>query len=188
MAIINIRQIEEAIYNLCVQANTYYSAELYDIIYKKLKSSKDSIERQKLYNILKNIELAFTKKRPLCQDTGQVIIFLELGQNCQLRGKNINIAINNAVAKAYKENYFRKSVVKNAIFNRINTNDNTPAIIYKDIIEGDFINIKLLVKGAGSENYSDVKTLTPTATQEEIFEFIKQTISSFLLNYHNIIK
>lgn len=140
------------------------------------EESSDSDKKNKLLNILKNIKLASDTNRPLCQDTGQVIIFLELGQNLLIHGILLKDAINNAVKRAYIDNYYRKSVVENSLFNRTNTNTNTPVIIYTDIIEGDSININLLIKGAGSENYSTLKMFKPTASKEEIFEFIKQSV------------
>lgn len=178
MVNISTNKISEAVYNLCLQANTCLDADIYNIVYKKFINEQNETEKQKLYNILKNAKIAYEKKRPLCQDTGQVIIFLEIGENVKLEGNNLKKIINEAVEKSYNDNYFRKSVVHNAIFDRTNTNTNTPAIIYTDIIEGEHINIKLLVKGAGSENYSNIKVLTPTATRTELFEHIKTTIAN----------
>jgi len=175
---IDTKTIEEAVYNLCIQANTSYSEILYEIIYDKFIKSKDKSEKQKLFNILKNSEIAYNTKRPLCQDTGQVIVFLKIGQNCKICGENINVAINNAISRAYTENKYRMSIVKNAIFDRTNTKQNTPAIIYTDIVDGNSINIQMLIKGAGSENYSNFKALTPTSTKEEIFAFIRDTINN----------
>ena len=168
--------IEEAVYNLCIRANTLYDNHLYNTLLSMYEQSSDSDKKNKLLNILKNIKLASDTNRPLCQDTGQVIIFLELGQNLLIHGILLKDAINNAVKRAYIDNYYRKSVVENSLFNRTNSNTNTPVIIYTDIIEGDSININLLIKGAGSENYSTLKMFKPTASKEEIFEFIKQSV------------
>lgn len=178
MKIINTNLIEEAVYNLCVQANTQYDGNLYNTIYEYYSQTQDNIKKQKLQNILKNIKIANDTKRPLCQDTGQVLVFVEIGQEIYIEGSLINDAVNNAVKNAYKDNYYRLSVVENALFNRENTNTNTPAIIYTNITEGSKINIKLLIKGAGSENYSAVKMFKPSSEKEEIFEFIKQSIIS----------
>lgn len=175
---INASTIESAIYQLCIQANTVYSNCLYNIIYSDFINTKDINKKNKLFNILKNVELAYKKSRPLCQDTGQVLVFLEIGKKCILSNCNLYESINIAISKAYKENYYRKSIVNNAIFDRKNTEDNTPAIIYTDVVDGDNIKINLLVKGAGSENYSNVKALSPTSTRNDIFEFVKQTIEN----------
>lgn len=178
MKIINTNLIEEAVYNLCLQANTQYDGNLYKTIFEHYSQTQDNIKKQKLQNILKNIKLANDTKRPLCQDTGQVMVFVEIGQESYIEGSSINNAINIAVKKAYQDNFYRLSVVENALFNRQNTNTNTPAIIYTDITEGSKIKIKLLIKGAGSENYSAVKMFKPSSEKEEIFEFVKQSIIS----------
>lgn len=176
MTTINTSIIEEAVYNLCVQANTRYNQSLFDTVYLKYVQETNNSKKEFLNNILLNAQLAYQKQRPLCQDTGQVVIFLEIGQNVSIFGNSLNGSINNAVEKAYKENYFRKSVVKNSIFDRSNTETNTPALIFTEIVDGDEINIKLLVKGAGSENCSNIKMFTPSASEDDIFSFIKDTI------------
>lgn len=176
MTEINTNKIAEALYNLCIQANTILDNSVYDLVLKKHKEESNEAKKTKLANILKNAQLAYKAKMPLCQDTGQVIVFVELGQNVKLTGSLLSDAINNGIEKAYKENYFRKSVVQNTLFNRKNTDTNTPAIVYTEITDSDFINIKLLVKGAGSENYGQVKMFNPSTKEEDIFEFIKETI------------
>lgn len=173
---INSTVIEEAVYNLCVTANTKYSAELYDNLYCLYSSQTDSAEKLKLKNILENIKEAQETNRPLCQDTGQVIVFAEIGKDIHIENKLINEAINHAVECAYKENYFRLSTVRNALFDRNNAQTNTPAIIYTEITNSDEIKLKLLVKGAGSENYSTIKMFKPSSEKEEIFDFIKESI------------
>ena len=175
---INTKIIEEAIYSLCITANTQYSPILYKNIYTKYKDTKDKEYKIKLLNILKNAQLAEEIHRPLCQDTGQVLVFLKIGQDTHITGGDLTKAINSAVKKAYKKNFYRKSVVKNALFNRENTKTNTPVIIYTEIVSGESIEINLLIKGAGSENYSITKMLKPTAQKNEIFELIKDTILS----------
>lgn len=176
MTTLDTKLIEEAVYNLCITANTQYNSNLYDSLLDKYNASQNIDYKSKLYCILKNIELADRTKRPLCQDTGQVIVFVEIGQNIHLKGRLIKEAINTAVRKAYTENFYRKSVVQNALFNRSNTQTNTPAIVYIDFIEGDEIKINILIKGAGSENYSKIKMFSPAAEKEEIYEFIKDTV------------
>ena len=172
MPLIHTDKIKEAVYNLCVIANTTIEKPFYEKILGLYNSTGD----EKYALILQNIEISHKKSRPLCQDTGQVVLFVKVGQNVQISGENLENALNNAVAKAYEENFYRKSVVSNAIFERKNTKTNTPAIIYTEISSGDEIEINLLVKGAGSENYGAVKMFNPADTKEEIFEFIKETI------------
>ena len=158
--------IKEVVYKLCFEANTCLDDSVYSKILALYNSTNDKI----LKTILQNAKIAYEKKLPLCQDTGQVLVFVEIGQNVQLEGSFIEEAINAAVEKCYTENFFRKSVVKNAIFDRDNTKTNTPAIIYTKIIKGNEINIKILIKGAGSENKSKLEMMLPTSSQDEIIE------------------
>ncbi len=179
MILTDANTISKAVYTLCQKANCSYPQDLYNLLYKKYLNS-DGLKHQKYYYILKNIEMSNEKQRPLCQDTGQVIVFVEIGSNVHITGLSIEKTINAAVEKAYKDNFFRKSTVKNAIFDRRNTSTNTPAIIYTEISEKDpdTIRLKLMVKGAGSENYSTIKMFKPTSEKKEIFEFIKDSVIS----------
>ena len=182
MSTISTEIIKEAIYKLCFEANTCLSSD----IYKKIEEAYENIKNKKtkyiFKSILENAKIAHNKKRPLCQDTGQVIVFLEIGQNVKLEGEFIETAINSTVANCYKENFFRKSVVNNAIFDRTNTQDNTPAIIYTKYIDGENINIKILIKGAGSENKSKLEMLLPTTTKEDLIKEAGDLILSAGLN------
>lgn len=159
--------IKEAVYELCYKANTYLDNKIYSLILNKYKNCKNKKTLNILKSILLNAKYAYEKKRPLCQDTGQVITFLEIGQNILLKGEYIENVINEAVEKCYNDNYFRKSVVRNSIFDRTNTKTNTPVIIYSKIIPEDEVRIKVLIKGAGSENKSRLEMLLPTTSEEE---------------------
>lgn len=172
MKTISTELIKEAVYKLCFEANTC----LDDSIYSKLLASYNSTNDKVLKAVLQNAKIAYETKLPLCQDTGQVLIFVELGQNLQLTGEFIEVAINSAVEKCYIENFFRKSVVKDAVFDRSNTTTNTPAIIYTKIIKGDEIKIKVLIKGAGSENKSKLEMMLPTSSEDEIIEKCSELI------------
>ena len=156
--------IKSAVYKLCFEANTCLDDRVYSKILSAYNSSNDKI----LKTILQNAKISYETKKPLCQDTGQVIVFVELGQNVKLTGEFMDNAINSAVEECYFENFFRKSVVQNAVFDRTNTKTNTPAIIYTKIVEGDEVKIKVLIKGAGSENKSKLEMMLPTASEEEI--------------------
>ncbi len=165
--IIDTKLVTEAVYELCVRANTIYSADLYE----KISSLARQSANIKYRLILENTKLAYEKKRPLCQDTGQVIVFVRVPQSVQFCGDDIGEAINYGVQKAYQENYFRKSVVKDALFERVNTMDNTPALIYYEY-GGDELEINLLIKGAGAENYSAVKMFRPADSIDDICDYI----------------
>lgn len=161
--------VYEAVYNLIKQANIM----LPEKIYNKIKHS--NIDENKKNLILENARIAFINKRPLCQDTGQVTIFFEIGQNIAFEGDFIKDTINKAVEDCYRENFFRKSTCKDALYDRGNNGKNTPAIIHMDFIKEDKINILVGIKGGGAENMSTLKMFLPSSSKEEIFEYIKTT-------------
>lgn len=168
---INSKNLEEIVYDLCVQANTILSNDVFKKILNAYESETNKDVKQALGLILTNAQLAEKKKMPLCQDTGQVLVFVK-GKNIPA---NINEIINNAVSKAYNENYFRQSVVKNALFDRTNTKTNTPCIIYTEVADCE-LEIELLLKGGGSENVCATQMLSPTATEDEILDFVVSVV------------
>ncbi len=163
---INTALIYEAVYNLIKTANVNLPSDVYN------KLCNFNCEYKEM--MLKNAYLAQLKKRPLCQDTGQVVVFLEIGQNIILDGDYIEDVINFAVKDCYKENFYRKSTVKDAIFDRQNSGDNTPAVIHTKIVTGNEINILLGIKGGGSENVTALKMFNPTASFNEILDYVKE--------------
>ncbi len=167
---LNTKVIYDAIYNLLEIANTNLPKCVYDKLSEFDFNGKG--------NVLKNAHLAQNLKRPLCQDTGQVVIFLEIGQDVIFSGKYIEDEINSAVSDCYKDKFYRKSTVQDAVFNRANKGDNTPAIIHTKIIKGDEINILLGIKGGGSENVTKLKMLNPTADFGEILNFAYECVMS----------
>ena len=164
----NTELIYEAIYNMLVQANT----KLNKNDYEKLANCDTKIKAQ----ILKNAYLADKNKRPLCQDTGQVIVFLNVGQEVKFEGEFIEDIINKAVSDCYKNNFYRKSVVKDAIFDRTNTGSNTPCIIHTKFQKGNEVSILIGVKGGGAENMTRLKMMNPTSSIDDIFEFANSVI------------
>ncbi len=187
MSVINYKNIkldtiEKVIYNLCLKGNVCLNKTSYCKILSAYKKAKDKTQKEILSDILKNAKLAHDLKRPLCQDTGQVLVFLEIGQEVLITGGDLKEGINRAVEKCYRENCFRKSVVKNALFERTNTTSNTPAIIYTDIVKGDKVRIDVLIKGAGSENKSCAVMELPSLCREELKEEIVNLILSSGVN------
>lgn len=158
--------IYDAIFNLIEIANTNLPQD----VYNKLSNYNCNYKNE----ILKNAYLAQSKKRPLCQDTGQVLVFLEIGQDVILNGEYVESAINRAVKDCYIKNFYRKSTVQDALYNRTNRGDNTPAIIHTQIVEGDEIKLMLGIKGGGSENMTFLKMFNPTASEAEIFEYVEK--------------
>lgn len=184
---INHSLIENTVYNLCVEANTALNDNVFSKLLFACSKEENKDAKEALELILMNAKMAYTSKKPLCQDTGQVLVFVKIGGKCgfdfslmpstlsvgdKCFMETMNDAINRGVLKAYKDNFYRQSVVKNAVFERVNTQTNTPCIIYTEIVDGNDLEINVLIKGAGSENVSQIKMLSPTATEEEIIDFV----------------
>ena len=123
-----------------------------------------------------NIKVAGTLGVPVCQDTGMAVVFAEVGKDVHIDGMTLNDAIDAGVREAYLEGKLRLSVVRDPFFDRTNTNDNTPAVTYIRFVEGDSIKLTALPKGFGSENMSAIRMFTPSATREEIIDFVLETV------------
>jgi len=172
---INVRKIGEKVKELLLTANT----ELPEDVLAKLKLAYANEENElacfMLQQIINNADIAAQKQWPLCQDTGMAVIFLDIGQEVHLIGGDIEREINRYVAEAYAEGFFRKSVA--SPIGRINTNDNTPAIIHYQMIAGDKVYIYVAPKGFGSENMSRSWMLTPTAGEGGVINAIVETVA-----------
>jgi fumarate hydratase subunit alpha len=169
-------QISEKVKELFLKANYYIDEELTSLLQGSLKKETSILGQYALDLIIKNNYIAQTKKIPICQDTGLGVVFVELGQNIHIIDGNFKEAINKGVQDAYKEGYFRKLVVDDPLFERKNTNTNTPAIIYTDIISGDIINFLVIPKGFGAENMSNLKMLRPSDGKEKVIDFVIDTV------------
>lgn len=149
-------------------------------IMNKLKEAKEKegsdLGKYVLDMIEKNNEIAADEKIPICQDTGMAVLFVEIGQDVKIIKGDFNQAINKGIEEAYDEGYLRKSIVDDPVFERKNTNTNTPAVIYTDIVSGDKINILAIPKGFGSENMSDLAMLSAADGAEGIIEFVVETV------------
>jgi fumarate hydratase subunit alpha len=168
-------EITNAVRKLCIDANYFLS----DDIREKLKISHEEetwpIAKDILEKIIINADIAKNQNMPICQDTGMACIFVEIGQDVHIVGGSIEEALNEGVRRGYRDGYLRKSVVKDPI-DRVNTGDNTPALIYYDIVEGEKLKINLTPKGFGSENMSKIKMLKPSDGIEGVKEFIIETV------------
>jgi fumarate hydratase subunit alpha len=140
---------------------------------------KQAREREKspvchsvLDRIMENVEIAGKEQIPLCQDTGAAVVMLELGQEVHIAGGDLYAAVNEGVRQGYGEGYLRKSIVSQPCFARVNTRDNTPAIIHTDIVPGDRLKISVLPKGGGSENCSRLTVLTPAKGRQGVIDFV----------------
>lgn len=161
MRTIQIEQITEAVKKLCIDANYNLSKDIYEAFDCYFKTEKSPTGRNIIEQLKENADIAKQKQMPICQDTGMAVVFVELGQEVQIIGGALSEAIHEGVRQGYEEGYLRKSVVKDPFF-RENTNDNTPAIIHYDIVEGNSIKITVAPKGFGSENMSKIYMLAPS--------------------------
>ncbi len=173
---IDVGRVREAVKRLAIEANTSVSPELK----RKLKNSVDIEEspagKAVLRQLLSNLEIAEREKMPICQDTGFAVVFVEVGNRVVFTGGLLKDAINEGVRDGYTEGYLRKSIVRDPITNPVNTNDNTPAIIHTDIVEGEGVKITFLPKGGGAENMSRVGMLKPADGVEGIKRFVIETV------------
>ncbi|NFS29767.1 fumarate hydratase [Clostridium botulinum] len=172
---VNVDCIIDAVKELSIKANYFLGED----IRQALEDSRDketwNLAEDILDKIIINSEIADKEHVPICQDTGMACVFVELGQDVHLIGGNLSEAINEGVRMGYKEGFLRKSVVENPL-KRINTNDNTPAVIYYDIVPGDKIKITVAPKGFGSENMSKITMLKPSDGVEGVKEFILEVV------------
>lgn len=172
---INVKEVENAVRNLSIEANYYIGEDIKEALIEFKKNEPFKIAEEVLYKIILNDEIACNEQMPMCQDTGMACVFLEIGQDVHFIGGLLEDAINEGVRRGYEEGYLRKSVVKDPI-DRVNTKDNTPAIIYYDIVPGDKVKITLAPKGFGSENMSRIGMLKPADGLEGVKKFIIDTV------------
>lgn len=173
---IDVNIIENEICRLCIEANLKLPESLENVIKDSLKMEQSTVGKSIFEDLIKNIDAAEEQQIAICQDTGMAIIFLEIGQDVHFVNGNLYNSINKGVARGYKEGYLRCSIVADPL-ERINTNDNTPAIIHTKIVDGDKVKIDVCPKGFGSENMSSIKMFNPSATQEDICDFVVKTVS-----------
>lgn len=176
MRIVRAEEIEEAVRRLAIEVNYFADAGLRESLRKALEREESELGREILERLLENMEVAALEKIPLCQDTGVVIVSLEIGREVSVEG-DLYEAINRGVARGYREGYLRGSIVGNPLFERRNTGDNTPAIIHVDLIGGDRLRLTLMAKGAGAENMSRLTVLKPSEGLEGVENFVLKTVA-----------
>ncbi|RBP65944.1 fumarate hydratase subunit alpha [Alkalibaculum bacchi] len=172
---IKVEDITEAVKQLCIDANYNIPLDVKEKIEEAASCEPWPMAKEILDHILENIKIAREESMPACQDTGMTCVFVELGQDVHIVGGLLEDAINEGVRLGYNKGYLRKSVVKDPL-NRINTKDNTPAIIYYHIVEGDQLKITVAPKGFGSENMSQIKMLKPSDGIEGVKDFVLQVV------------
>lgn len=173
---IDVSVVKSAVAELCEEANLLLPPMMKEKIESCIPMEESPVCKEVLGDIVRNIDCAKELNVPICQDTGMAVIFLEIGQDVHFTGGSLYKAINEGVAKGYVEGKLRLSVVKDPL-RRVNTGDNTPAIIHTSIVDGDKVKIMVAPKGFGSENMSRIKMFTPSATREDIIAFVTETVN-----------
>ena len=171
---INANLITETVKRLCIDANCHLSKDLKTCISDFYEKENWDQAKEILGRIIENYEIADERNQPVCQDTGVACVFLKIGQDVHVNG-DLNEAINEGVRLGYGEGYLRKSVVRDPL-DRVNTGDNTPAMIYYDIVPGDKIEITVAPKGFGSENMSQIAMLRPSDGLEGVKKFVLKVV------------
>lgn len=173
---VDVKEIVTALRDMSIKTNFYVGEDVLCAFDKSLKEETSPVGKEIITNLIKNAEIAKNDQVPICQDTGMAVVFVELGQEVELVGGNITEAINEGVRRGYKDGYLRKSVVEDPLL-RKNTGDNTPAVIYYDIVPGDKVKVTLAPKGFGSENMSRLKMLKPSDGLNGVLDFVVEAVS-----------
>ncbi len=176
LRVVDTLLIEKKVAELLLEANFDIGDEFLENLYVQSENESTNLAKLVLNQLIDNDKIAKEERIPMCQDTGMAVVFLELGQDVHLVGKNLYDAVNAGVKEAYTQGYLRKSVVDDPLFCRINTKDNTPAIIHTEIVPGDKVHITVAPKGFGSENMSAIKMLKPADGVEGVKNFVTETV------------
>ena len=172
---IEASSITEAVRDLCIEANTRLPQDHLAALRKALDEEESPLGHEVLERLLENAKVARERCIAFCQDTGYAVFFVELGSEVRIMGGVLGEAIDEGVRRGYEEGFLRKSIVRSPV-DRTNTRDNTPAIVYYDIVPGDRLKLTMLVKGAGCDNMSALKMLTPAEGIPAMKEFVIETI------------
>ncbi|MDK2931558.1 MAG: fumarate hydratase subunit alpha [Bacillota bacterium] len=173
---VHVSDVTAAIKKLCVSANCNVPRETIDALERAVETEESPVGREVLKQILENHRIAREEGVPACQDTGVAMVFVEVGQDVHFVGGDLYAAINEGVRQGYTEGYLRKSLVNDPLFKRVNTGDNTPAMIYVDIVPGTDVKITVAPKGGGAENMSGIAMLAPAAGVEGVKKFVVERV------------
>jgi fumarate hydratase subunit alpha len=176
MRTIEASSITQAVAKLAIDANYYLTNDVYNALVTGQEREESPLGKEIIGQLVKNACIARDEQRPICQDTGMSVVFAEVGQDVHIVGGDLTAAINAGIAKGYSEGYLRKSVVAEPLFNRQNTQDNTPAVLHTTIVPGDKLKITLSPKGFGSENMSALKMFKPSDGIQAVRKFVVDTV------------
>ncbi len=169
--------ITQAIAQLCQQANYELGDDVLSALEKARQIEESPLGKDVLGQLIENVRIAKEEQRPLCQDCGTAVVFLELGQDAHIGGGDLYAAIEAGVCQGYSEGYLRKSMVGRPLSARIDTKDNTPPVVHTEIVPGDRLKISLMAKGSGAENMSRLAMLRPAAGREGIIELVTAAVA-----------
>ena len=172
---IDAKTITQAVCDLCIKANKHLPADLEDKIKACTLCECDALPKSIMKSLEDNLDAARELDIPICQDTGMAVVFAEIGQDVHIVGGSFEKAVNEGVARGYTEGYLRKSVVADPL-RRVNTGDNTPAVIHTRLVDGDKIKITVAPKGFGSENMSQIKMLKPSDGIQGVKDYILKVV------------
>ena len=172
-----VEDVTEVVRGLCIETNTCLREDQVAALRRARGEEESGLGREVLDRLLENAEVSCGEGVPFCQDTGYAVFFVELGQDVHFAGGSIGEAIDEGVRRGYDEGYLRKSIVESPVY-RVNTGDNTPAVVYYDLVPGDGVKLTMLVKGAGCDNMSALAMLTPAEGWEGIKRFVVETVEN----------
>lgn len=172
---IEVAEITALVRRLCMEANYNLPQDIQQVFVAGREQEASPLGQTIFDEMIRNCTLACQQQVPICQDTGTAVIFAEIGQDVHLVGGAFEDAIQEGVRQGYTDGYLRKSIVSDPL-RRVNTNDNTPAVLHTRLVPGEKVTITVAPKGGGSENMSALKMFTPAATQEEITAYIADTV------------
>lgn len=172
---IHVDTIIEVVEKLCMEANYHLNIDILQALRNSVKAEESETGKAVLSQLIENAELADSCNKAICQDTGMAVVFADIGQDVHITGGSFKDAINEGVRRGYSKGFLRKSVVGDPI-ERVNTGDNTPAILHCDLVEGDRLKLAIAPKGFGSENMSAVRMLKPSDGLEGVKAFITETV------------
>ena len=174
---ISVNEITAAVREMCIEVNHRLSPAVQETLLSAAGKEESETGKSILAILRENLQIAAEKEIPICQDTGMAVVFVTLGQEVRLTGGGLTEAINEGVRQGYQEGYLRKSVVSDPL-DRVNSGDNTPAMIYYDIVPGDTLTLRLTAKGFGSENTSRVIMLKPSDGIEGVKKAVLETVKN----------
>jgi fumarate hydratase subunit alpha len=173
---IKTSEITKTVSTLCQEANFGLGEDVLAAMKKALKTEKSPLGREVLTQLIQNAKVARDERVALCQDCGTAVVFLEIGQDVHITGGDLNSAVEEGVRRGYDQGCLRKAIVKQPFSARINTQDNTPAVIHAEIVPGDKLKITVMPKGGGAENMSQLAMLLPNDGREGIVEMVVRTV------------